>query len=439
MEERASTREVIAEFRQNWSILLASWAGGVIPPVAMITLGLFIAPIEEETGWSRTEITSGPALITIMGLMFSTLAGIAIDKLGYRRIGITAAVLVVVSMVMMSMVTNDLWTWLLAWGVFAFAVAAVPACYSVPVVSYFRTARGLATAMILQGTALAETRAVAPLIAVFVIAQYGWRNGYLTLAAICGVGLPIMYFFLKPPKNHHSQAEDMKSARRARNEKDELPGVTIKQGFLSPAYYKLALAGLFANMVGTTMSINMVPILTLDGISRTAAAAAVGTVGVATLIGKLLGLFIIDRIIPRVLCAVCSIGAMAMPALFLLFPGDLTMALVGITVYGFLLGFDGPAATILFTRHLGTRSYGTLTSTTNAIAGIVIGLAPMAASYLYDTTRSYDLVMWLAFPALASSALLYLSLGRLPSVPIMPMEDIRDTAAPDSSALNATA
>lgn len=193
-----------------------------------------------------------------------------------------------------------------------------------------------------------------------------------------------------------------------------LPGVTMREGFKSAAFYKLLFAGLSAGMVGTTMGMNMVPILTLEGISRPAAAAAAGTMGISTLVGKALGAFFIDRLDPRLLNSACAIGYMTMPAVLLAFPGDLTAAVAGIAIYGFLQGFDEPAHTLLFTRHLGVRSFGSLTLTFKAVGGLAIGGAPMFASYLYDTTGSYDGVLWFAFPAFAVSALFYLSLGPSP-------------------------
>lgn len=407
-------RSAVQEWRRYWPLVLSGWSGALIIPVASVTLGVMMAPIEQETGWTRTEITSGPVLISITGIFFSTLIGMAIDRLGFRLIGIAVVSLIVASTGFMSTVDN-LWIWLVLWGFYGLAATANPAVFNVPIVSTFNASRGLA--LIVRGSGMAITSAVAPVMAVFLIEHYGWRLSYVALALIWGgFALPIMYFFFKMPKGERVVSrDDAGSTEKAAPAPDvPLPGVTMREGFKSPVFYKLMLAGMCASMVGTTMSLNMVPILTLDGLSRTAAAVAAGTMGISTLVGKVMGAFFIDRINPKLLCAAASLGSLAMPAFFLAFPGDLTAAVAGIAIYGFLQGFDGPAGTLLFSRHLGARAFGALTSTDKAISGFIIGIAPMFASYLYDTTHSYDLVLWCAFPALIISTLLYLSLGRYP-------------------------
>lgn len=373
-----------------------------------LTLGVMIAPIEQETGWTRTEITSGPALISILSILLSTFAGMAVDRIGFRRIGLTAAFLMVLSTGLMSVVTDSLWTWLLCWGMFGLAATPIPGVHFVPIISTFNKSRGLA--LIVMGAGGAISSALAPLTATYLAANFGWRTGYVALALIWGCFvLPTMYFFFKLPGGVQEKSDGTAPAPA----KPVPPGVTMREGFKSAAFYKLVFGGLFASLVGITMSMNMVPILTLDGMSRTAAAAAAGTMGVATLAGKFLGALVIDRVNPKLLCAGASMGSMAMPLLILAMPGNLTAAIIGIAIYGSLQGFR-PAATLLLSRYIGVRSFGTMSGVIDTVSSIVIGIAPMAASFLYDTTHSYDLVMWLALPTLTVSALLYLSLGPYP-------------------------
>jgi MFS family permease len=384
----------------------------MIIPVFSVTLGVFIAPIEREMGWTRTEITSGPLLIGVTGLLFSTLMGMIIDRVGFRIIGIAMLIAMILSTGLASLITHDLWLWWFCWGLYGFAATANPAVFNVPIVTVFDASRGLALMVRNSGGAL--TSALAPVMAVFLIDHYGWRLGYVGLALIWGgFALPIMFFFFKMPEDRSSEAKSgMGSTRPAARQ--PLPGVTMREGFKSPTFYKLMFASLCTSMVGTTLGMNMVPILTLEGISRTSAAAAAGGMGISTLFGKALGAFLIDRLDPKLLNAACSIGYMVMPAILLVFPGNLTAAAAGIAIYGFLQGFDDPAHTLLFTRHLGVRSFGSLTLTFKAVSSLAIGGAPMFASYLYDTTGSYNGVLWCAFPAFAASALFYLSLGRYP-------------------------
>lgn len=402
----------VAEWRQSWTLVLSGFSLSSLSALSMVVLGVMIAPMEQETGWSRVEITSGPALISITGILFSTVVGIAIDRLGFRRIGLVTTFLMFASTGLMSSITNDLWTWLACWSLFGLAAAATPGVYIVPIVSTFHASRGLALIVTAAGTSLTTT--LAPSIAAFLIDNFGWRVGYAALALIWGAfAIPLMYLFfrIQPPTKRKDEATSESSTSSAR---EELPGVTIREGLMSPVFYKLLVGSTCSNVVGTVMAMNVVPILTLQGLSRTAAAAAAGVLGLSMLIGKAICAIVLDRVDAKLIAGAASAGAMTMPLLFLMMPGSFTAAATGIAIYGAMSGFKGATNSYLISRHLGARSFGTMTGTINAFASVMIGLAPIGASFVYDTTRSYDLVLWLSLPTLMISSLLYLSLGRYP-------------------------
>ena len=67
------------EWRAHWPLVAATTAAMSLAALPTFTLGVMIAPIEQEFGWTRTQITSGPALVSMMGLLFATLAGTEIQ------------------------------------------------------------------------------------------------------------------------------------------------------------------------------------------------------------------------------------------------------------------------------------------------------------------------------------------------------------------------
>lgn len=405
----------VAEWRRHWTLALSVFWVSALATVSTTTLGVMIAPIEQETGWTRAQITSGPALMAIAGILLATAAGVAIDRFGFRRIGIIMAFLMFGSTAALSMVTDNLWTWLACWSVFAVAAAAGPTVWMTPIVSTFHASRGLA--LIVTGCGTVLTTTFGPLIASFLVQHYGWRLGYVGLGLIWGgIAIPIMFLFFRRPRDAQAAIGPMDKAetQAQRAPPAELQGLTAREGFRSPAFYKLLIGGLCNNMVGTAMSMNLVPILMLEGLSLTVAAAAAGVMGASMLVGKLIGALLLDRIDAKLIAAAAPVGAMLMPFLFLFMPGSFAAAATGIAVYGVMSGLKGATGTYLFSRHLGTRAFGTLNGTLHAISHLGIGLAPIAASLVYDTTRSYDPLLWFALPVLALSAVLYLSLGRYP-------------------------
>src|SRR5262245_39125735 len=57
-----------SEWRQHWTLLIPCIAGIVLCAVHGYSLGVMIIPLEQEFGWSRAEITTGPLIISFIAL-----------------------------------------------------------------------------------------------------------------------------------------------------------------------------------------------------------------------------------------------------------------------------------------------------------------------------------------------------------------------------------
>ncbi len=80
LEARAS------EFRRGWPAMIACLIGQAIglhtlPP---FTIGLFIVPLQQEFGWTRTSISFGITIITIGTALSAPLIGAIVDRTGVR-------------------------------------------------------------------------------------------------------------------------------------------------------------------------------------------------------------------------------------------------------------------------------------------------------------------------------------------------------------------
>jgi MFS family permease len=54
----------------------------------LYSLSVFMEPIAGETGWSRARIASSLTIISVFSVTLSVFVGIAIDRLGPRRVGL---------------------------------------------------------------------------------------------------------------------------------------------------------------------------------------------------------------------------------------------------------------------------------------------------------------------------------------------------------------
>lgn len=399
----------VAEWRAHWTLVLASAAGVSLSAVSVSSLGVMMEPLEQEFGWSRTEISLGTSLVSFIAVALATAVGLAIDRLGARFVGITAATMMCAGVALMSLVGGSLWHWWGLWIVVGLSSAAMPTVWLTPISSLFRAGRGLAVAITLSGSGISTS--LVPIVANRFLEHYGWRGAYIGLAVVwAAVVLPLVLLFFRNAAPSASPARGPSSEQPAA----PLPGLTAREGFASAKFCKLALAAFFSMSAGVALILNLVPVLRSTGLTPATAAGVAGIIGIATITGRIIGGWLMDRMSAGTIAALASAGAIVLPALLLVLPGSALAAAAGVAIYGLMGGAKVPAVAYLASRHFGARAFGVLYGAVNTAIALGVGLGPLVANYVYDVTRSYAPVMWTAVPFLAIAALLYLSLGPYP-------------------------
>src|SRR5262245_57845564 len=77
-----------SEWRAGWRVLLSAAVGvGVGTPAVINTAGLFVVPMQQEFGWSRSALAIGP-IVGLISSCLSPLGGWLIDRYGARPLAI---------------------------------------------------------------------------------------------------------------------------------------------------------------------------------------------------------------------------------------------------------------------------------------------------------------------------------------------------------------
>lgn len=393
-----------AEWARYWPLVAATTMGLSLASLLSSVFGVMLAPIEAEFGWTRAEISSGPAVVSIMGLFLAAPAGYVIDRLGARRCGFIVLFCTFSAIVLMSMIGDSLWQWWACWALFGIAGAFTSTVWLAPVSTLFRSGRGLAIAITFSGTGI--SMALAPGIAEYFVQNHGWRVGFLALAGIWAVmTVPLIAAFV-PDVGAGVDTEP--------GSRPSAPGYTPREGFASPALYILFFAALFSVMTGVAVILNLVPILTFTGLSRTEAVTIVGSMGIASIIGRIIGGVLMDRFDVRYLAVGASVISLSLPLSMLILPGDPWAATLGVIAYGLTGGMKMNCIVYLVTTHLGARSFGTFYGAISITTTLAQGIGPLVANYIYDVTNSYVPVIWATVPGFLGSGLLFLLLGPAP-------------------------
>jgi MFS family permease len=372
----------------------------------LYTLGVFVAPLQKEFGWSRVEITSVTTISALISIVAGPFLGALVDKIGPRRVGVPGGVLYCLTLALMALTTHSIWSWWFFWGLAHLTGLLIsPVVWTSAVTTAFDRSRGLALAVTLSGTGLAL--AILPNLARMIVDNLGWRAGFVGLALFMGLTVvPLAFFFLRggPGARPKGAATGAKPASAP-------TGLTLKEALRTARFAKLALAVLLFTVGALSFSINLVPILTSVGVSRASAAGMGAIIGVASVLGRISTGFLLDRFNGNLVGAGTVLAPIAGCLCFVLAPGSIPAALVGTFAIGLALGAEYDVVAYLVARHFGTRSYGALFATLNAVLGVGGAVGPMMYSRFFDTTGSYMPALWTSVPLYIVGGIAIATLG----------------------------
>lgn len=404
------------EWAAGWPTVLAGVFGISFVAISTASLGLFMAPLEQEFGWTRTQISITGAIGALIAMISLPLVGVAVDK-GYSRlvalVGLVGSALIFGSLALSN---GSLILWCVQWMLFAIFMAGInPIVWSASVSNQFQAARGLALAIVLSGSSIGSS--TAPLVARWLIDDYGWRGGFAGLALIYGVVAFVfvaLFFERKPKARVTSKASGAAQAL--------LPGLTFKEAMANPRMFMIFGATVLAFMLLVSMLMHTAPLMETRGASPQAAAMGAATVAAFMLVGKLTLGWALDRA-PGHLIGALTYALPGAACLFLReFDAHGFAPFFALAVMGFGFGGVMQLTAYLVGRYVGLRSFGKVFGVVSSLMALAGGLGPIVAGMVFDATRNYDLFLLLGAPVAVASAMLILFLGKYPTFAAPPAQ-----------------
>ncbi|MBP6682967.1 MAG: MFS transporter, partial [Halioglobus sp.] len=291
------------EWHAGWSLVIAASLGFSFFSVMLASTGLFMSPLGEEFGWSRTLLSSGPSIATVMTALLGPFLGMLVDRFGTRRVALPGLVLTMASIATFSLLNGSQAQWVTLWVAFGIVSVSIKSTvWTAAVVGVFQKSRGLALGLTLSGTAVAQS--VVPPLGNFLITEFGWRGGFVWLAMGWGgitLLVCLLFFFDIRARAATKRKADERAGRASAIETPavQLPGLTIAEAWRDSALWRLAISNFIVMVLTMGLAIHLFPILTEAGVSRATAAWLVGLSGIAGIIGKLVTGVLLDRFRPN--------------------------------------------------------------------------------------------------------------------------------------------
>jgi MFS family permease len=366
---------------EGWRVALAASVGVFVSFASLLvyTFGVLLKPLAEEFAWSRESVSAAFGIAAMTVAVCSPPLGYLFDRVRPTRIIVPCLIVFGVAFASLSLLTPHLWHLYAVFfvlGVVGNGTAQM--AYSRAVSSWFTTRRGTALAVIMSGGAVGAM--VLPPATEALIQAVGWRQACLVLGAlVLVVGVPIVARFIRERPVERGTAT-------------VLDGASVREGLTSRVFWILVIV-LFAQSIAQNGAItHMAALLTDRGVPAGGAALALSAMGAASLAGRLVTGWLLDRFFaPRVGFCLLSIAAFGT---YLLAGADsLTFGLIAAALIGFGMGAEADVTPYILSRYLGLRSFAMLygfTWTAYAIAGAV---GPLLMGRAFDATGSYTALL----------------------------------------------
>lgn len=392
------------EWHLGWRIVLAcAIANGTGISLVFYVFSMFLIPMSAEMGMTRSETSVIQALV-VTAALGAPIIGRLTDLWGFRRIYVLCALMLGLTGIIQGTLVNDPWLLGVTVAVSAlFGSGASGITLTRPINAHFDRYRGRALGLV--GIGVSITAFLVPPLLHEIIVTYGWRAGFISLAALgLAIGLPAV-MLLMPREAAVARAQRVQGQSRKTD-----------WSFLGNRdFWLLAASNALINIATAGAVSQMSPMIQDEGLSAGTAALAVSIYAAGQFAGKLGGGWLLDHFEPRRISSLMIVVPATGFAVLLAGDGMVLPVLVAVGMIGLLHGADIDIFAFFSARRFGIERYGAVFGAVHGIGwiGTVCGILLFGSSF--DRFGSYAPAQVLALFLLGAGALLFLPL-RLPPV-----------------------
>jgi MFS family permease len=402
----------------GWSVLgVAAVVVFLSGPAQTYGVSVFIDPLIEETGWSRSLVSTAYSLATLVSAAGLLIVGRQIDRIGNKRVLIAAAIVFGFSLWIASVVTTPLMLFVAFALLRTFGSGTLTLSGRTLIPHWFVRRRGRAFSIV--GIAAALSLALIPPFGEALISAFGWRIAWrIEAVAIWLILIPLIVLFVHNRPESLGQYPD--GDRPMRSETGEVtiieePSWSLRQAARLRPFWLLLGAGVVPSLVVTGLSFNQVSIFTSRGLPSSLAATTFTIESIVALPTTLMSGWISDRFAPRYVLA-ASQACLALAMVCLLAGDSVGLALVYAGLRGASMGLWNTAADVTWPTYFGKSNLGSIRSVTFAAGVVGAAIGPLPLGFVFDATGSYNLAIagMLALPILGAAAVFF---ARPPGAP----------------------
>jgi sugar phosphate permease len=398
----------------GWYVVLGSFLILSINYGARYCFGVFVKPLAEEYGWSRSVISLAASINMFVYSVCSIAVGRIMDRVAPRWIVTIGALTLSSSLIFTSFVKTPLQFYIvygLLAGIGASGLGVVVTNSSVG--KWFIRKRGLALGISTMGISFG-TILLTPM-AGLIVKNYNWQTGFVFLSVVVFmIGVTLSNLFMRRMNPESCGLLPDGEIRAERVLKIESlpppPHMPYREMFGDRRFWTLGIGFGLAVMILMAVFVHQVAYALDKGIDKIAAASSLGAVGIAGFAGQFFFGWFSDKLRDAKYSAVLGMLIMAAGMLILLNVTSARGLYFFALIYGFGYGCIAPMMPVLtadrFGRHVMGSVYGMLTF----FIGLGGSIGPIVGGVIYDRFGSYSYVWQANIVTLVIVAFMLLSL-----------------------------
>ncbi len=396
--------KVDGRFYYGWVMLVCAFMPMFICYVIKVNCApLFLAPITEELGISRTAYTQTNTIMTVAMLVCSIFIGKLYKKIPVKFAVTACVVLTSVCYVLMSF-SNALWQLYVLSAIQGLGWAGATTLPTTIMVSnwFGPKVKGTALSIAMLGSGAGALVWIKLVNAI--INSSGWRVGYLAMAGFNALMIPIALLFIvsmPSDKGFETRIGDpapSEADRAAGSVPAQKAGITGKQALTTGRWWLQFAAGLVTMIGASAFSYNCKDYFTSITDSDTAATIYAGALG-TLILGKFLLGILSDILHIKRASVIAPLFYAGVFICLALSSSNMVFATVMIPLY--MIGGAVPSVIpfLITSRNFGDKEYGVMSGWMNIAGNIGQIIGPTVASFIFDVTGSYTLA-WVIFAVL---------------------------------------
>jgi MFS family permease len=347
---------------------------------------VFLLPLEQDLGWSRSKMTSVYSLYLLVNGLTAPLIGFLFDRMGPRAVYGCGMAALAAAYLLASQV-QELWQFYASVGVLTgIAVSALGMVPSSSLIArWFRERLGTAISVAFAGLGLGALLIV-PTVQ-YLLQHFGWRDSYriMGLALLCLV--PVV--LLLPWKGYVEGHPEYRRVRTAGAREEE--NWTVRAALRTRSFWGLAWVFSLTSIGMFSITVQSVVYFIERGFPPLAAASAFGFAAMLSVFGIVGTGAIADRFGPRRTVSVTFAGSICGVLILLLmswFPQQ-SLLVAYVLVFGLCQGARGPIVSSMSARLFPGGHTASIYGILYACNAIGAGTGALLAGLMHDFSGSY--------------------------------------------------